>query len=114
MKKVKLFEIVETKGLFEEAIKQVVKRYKKDEADFTAEIGITKEQLSLVEKRMAEKIGKQLETTIRTKLLSGEGIELNGTLMIYASESKVDKNEKGFKKRKLTIRTREAMKRDLN
>lgn len=67
-----------------------------------------------MDKTFPEKLNEKALASIQDKLIEGNGIELPKTCLVFPSESTVRKTEGGEPHRKLSIRTRSQMKKDLN
>lgn len=102
----KKFEGLVTGNFVQEAIGEV-----KEGFDFDV---LTERQWERVEKKVLENITTKQTQVIKETLVSGDSVEIKGVANIRPHESTVRKNENGTPVRKLSITTRENMKKDLN
>lgn len=104
MEKIKVAELVKGLGV-QDIIKEVRENF---------ESNLTEHQWGRIEKKVEKKAVEMFVENMKTELKKGNSIEVPHTLHIRVTESSMHKNEKNEPKKKLSIRTREAFKRDIN
>jgi hypothetical protein len=118
MNKVKFQELVqEVAGdVFKEAIGVAKPKYKgKSDQELAEIMGLSEYQYNhFKEKALGNTLGKALEAKIIELLKNHNSIEVAHAFNVFVHESSARKNENGTSARKLSIRTRQALKRDLN
>ena len=109
---IKVKELIQTTGILEEVLPQVATKL--EGTNVKEILGITDKQLERIEKKLAEKITSQLEQGVKDALVKGEAVEFPQNFLVLPTESTVRKNEDGTPVKKLSLRTRKAMKDTLN
>lgn len=102
---------------FMDALATAKPKYKNKTKEELAEIfGLTEYQFThLLEKTIPNAMSEKLEGKIKETLNNGDSLEVPQQFNVYVHESKVRvKKETGKKSRKLSIKTRDEMKRKLN
>lgn len=103
--KVKAKELVKTGTFVEDAIKEVAPDWS---------IGLTDEQVEWIEKKAKDNILTSLFEEMEQNLLDGNSVEFEHQFNVRATTSTVNKNEDGSFKKKLSLRTRQAIQTKLN
>lgn len=116
--KVRLEEIVKeiaVPSLFE-ALGKVRPKYKGlSEKEMALVLGLSDSQYThLVEKALSNVIAENLIENMLKHLLNGNSIEVLHAFNIFVHESEVHLNEKGLPAKKISVRTRKALKEKLN
>ena len=116
MSKVVFTEIVNEVSwdAFREAIELAKPNYKEKTDDELREIlGLTEHQFSHFQKALGKKNAEHVQGGIHKTLLNGDSVELPHMLNIYVYQSKRT-NEEGKELKKLSIKTRTKMKKQIN
>lgn len=118
MSKVKFVELVqEVAGeAMIEAIKTAKPKYKDLTNEELAEMfGLSEFQFNhLTEKAVGRAVSEKLEEKMEATFVAGSSIEFPRQFNVFIHESQVRKNTDGTPSRKLSIRTRKALKDKLN
>jgi hypothetical protein len=118
MEKIKLEVIVnEVAGAaLREAIKTAKPKYKDlTDVELAEVFGLTEYQFAhLADKALGRIVSEKAEEGIREVLLAGNSLEVSHQFNVYVHESKSRTNENGTPSKKLSIRTRRAIKSKLN
>ena len=116
MKKVNFNEIVNdvTWKSFREAIGLAKPSYKgKGDNELREIFGLTEYQFSHLQKALGTRLGENLQGGINQTLINGDSIEIPHSMNIYVYQSK-RKNSEGQEMKKLSIKTRTKMKKQIN
>ena len=116
--KVKLEELVKeiaVPALFE-ALGKVRPKYKGlTEREMALVLGLSDSQYThLVDKALSNVFAEKLEENMLRHLQNGNSIEVPHAFNIFIHESEVSLNEKGLPAKKVSVRTRKALKEKLN
>lgn len=117
-KKVKLDELIKevARESLLDALFNVKPKYKEKTAEELAEaFGLTPYQWNLVVQHILPRyVAEGVEKKIEEVLKNGDSLEVLHQFNIFVHESNARKNEKGEPAKKLSIRTRRALKNKLN
>lgn len=118
MEKIKLEELlVKVAGeALKDAIKTAKPKYKeKTDVELAEIFGLSEFQFThLTEKALGRAVSERLEEEMETTFVAGNSVEVPHQFMVFVHESKARKTKSGVPVRKLSIRTRKALKHKIN
>lgn len=118
MEKKKLNEV--TKSVAKDAFKEALFTAKPKlrgatDKELQEELGLTEFQYNhLVEKTLGGSFAEKLEEKFLEEFKAGNSIEVPNQYQVFVHESKVRTNDKGEASKKLSVRTRKALKEAIN
>jgi nucleoid DNA-binding protein len=78
------------------------------------EVDLTEEQWQRLEKKVSDRVVENFIHSMNTALATGDSVEFKNSFNVRATASTKWKNDKGQPRKKLSLTTREDMKRTLN
>lgn len=103
--KLKVAELVKVNGFVKEELEKIA---------VVAGLQLTDAQYEKVEKAISEKVAERFNNSVHEALLNDDSIEFQHMFNIAATKSTVRTNEDGSPVRKISVKTRTALKNELN